>query len=63
MTGRKTVLEVENLTFAYGRGARARLVLSDVCLTVPRGSVVGLLGPNGSGKTTSMRLAAGNTIS
>ena len=52
-------LEVEHLTFAYGRGARAQLVLSDVCLTVSRGSVVGLLGPNGSGKTTLLRLLSG----
>ena len=52
-------LEVQNLSFAYGRGARARLVLSQVSLAIARGSMVGLLGPNGSGKTTLLRLMSG----
>lgn len=52
-------VSVEDLSFSYGRGANARLVLSDVSLSVDRGSVVGLLGPNGSGKTTLLRAIAG----
>jgi len=36
-----------------------RLVLDDVSLTVPRGSVTGLLGPSGCGKTTLMRSIVG----
>jgi len=54
-----TMLAVQNLSFSYGRGAKAQLVLSDVSLAVPRGSVVGLLGPNGSGKTTLLRVMSG----
>lgn len=34
-------------------------VLSDVCIEVPNGTVVGLEGPNGSGKTMLMRCVAG----
>ncbi|HNU72010.1 MAG TPA: ATP-binding cassette domain-containing protein, partial [Thermodesulfobacteriota bacterium] len=41
-----TMIEVENLTKFYGpiRG------IEDVSFTVKKGEVVGLLGPNGSGK-------------
>lgn len=35
------------------------VVLDDVTLDVPRGSVFGFLGPNGSGKTTSLRILMG----
>ena len=49
------VLEINNLKKLYknGRG------VEDVTLTVNRGDVVGLLGPNGSGKTTTMRAVTG----
>jgi iron complex transport system ATP-binding protein len=53
------MLELRDLSFAYGRGAHARVVLSQVSLDVTRGSVVGLLGPNGSGKTTLLRVISG----
>lgn len=38
---------------------RAAVALDGVDLVVRRGSVVGLVGPNGSGKTTTLRLSAG----
>jgi len=36
-----------------------RLVLHDVTLEVPRGTVAGLLGPSGCGKSTLMRALVG----
>jgi ABC-2 type transport system ATP-binding protein len=36
-----------------------QLVLADVSMTVKEGEIVGLLGPNGSGKTTMIRLMNG----
>ncbi len=36
-------------------------VLKKVSFSVSQGEIVGLLGPNGSGKTTTMRLAAGSS--
>ncbi|MDO4552251.1 MAG: ATP-binding cassette domain-containing protein [Bacillota bacterium] len=49
------VLEAEKLTKLYknGRGVR------DVSFSMERGDIVGLLGPNGSGKTTIMKTIMG----
>lgn len=51
-------VEVRNL--AVRRGGRQ--VLHDVSLTIPRGSITGLLGPSGCGKTTLMRSIVGTQI-
>jgi ABC-2 type transport system ATP-binding protein len=49
------LLQTRNLTKDYGR-FRA---LDDVSLSVAEGEVFGLLGPNGSGKTTALRMLLG----
>lgn len=49
------VLKVDNLSKNYGR-LRA---LHNLNLNVPKGSVYGLLGPNGSGKTTTLSIVLG----
>ncbi|MBG8553536.1 ABC transporter ATP-binding protein [Hymenobacter guriensis] len=49
------VLELDHLSKRYG-GTEA---LRDLTLHVPAGSVYGLLGPNGSGKTTTLGIALG----
>ncbi|MCY7419014.1 MAG: ATP-binding cassette domain-containing protein [Chloroflexi bacterium] len=43
------------LTKRYG----SRLAVQDLDLNVPRGQVYGFLGPNGSGKTTTLRMLVG----
>jgi ABC-type multidrug transport system ATPase subunit len=48
-------LRIEGLRKRYGR----RQVLRGVDLTVPKGAVYGLVGLNGSGKTTTIRCALG----
>ena len=48
-------LQVRNLRKSY----RKRVVIRDVNLEVKRGEVAALLGPNGSGKTTSFYAIAG----
>ncbi|WP_194835432.1 ABC transporter ATP-binding protein [Nocardia sp. XZ_19_369] len=53
-----TAVEVRNLTVRRG----GREVLHDVSLTIPRGSITGLLGPSGCGKTTLMRSIVGTQI-
>ncbi|MCK4275690.1 MAG: ABC transporter ATP-binding protein [Phycisphaerae bacterium] len=49
------VLETKNLTKYYGR----RLALDHLNLRVPRGCIYGLLGRNGAGKTTAIKLLLG----
>lgn len=51
----ETILKSSNLLKLYG-GVPA---LYNVNLSIPKGKIVGLLGPNGSGKTTFIKLAAG----
>lgn len=49
------VFECRNLTMRYGNTT----ALDDVSLALEPGRIVGLLGPNGSGKTTMIKLANG----
>ena len=50
-----SILEFKNITKKYGN----KTALDNLNLSIPRGSIVGLLGPNGSGKTTMLKLATG----
>ncbi|MEO8889866.1 MAG: ATP-binding cassette domain-containing protein [Jatrophihabitantaceae bacterium] len=48
-------LRTNGLTRAFGK----QIAVQDVHLEVPRGAVYGFLGPNGSGKTTTIRMLLG----
>jgi ABC-2 type transport system ATP-binding protein len=47
-----SVVEIENATKTFGE-VRA---VDGLSLSVPRGSIYGFIGPNGSGKTTTLRM-------
>jgi ATP-binding cassette subfamily B protein len=49
-------IRLEHVSFAYP--GTSRLVLEDVSLTLPAGSVVALIGENGAGKSTLVKLLA-----
>jgi ABC-2 type transport system ATP-binding protein len=49
------MIEVENLTKNYG----PKVALTDVSFSAEKGEILGLLGPNAAGKTTTMRILTG----
>jgi len=49
------MLEMKNVTKSFGKFK----ALDDLSMTVPKGSVYGLVGPNGAGKSTAIRLMTG----
>ncbi|MCB1528645.1 MAG: ABC transporter ATP-binding protein [Hyphomicrobiaceae bacterium] len=48
-------IQVEGLTKSFGD----KVVVRDLSMTVHRGQIYGFLGPNGSGKTTTIRMLCG----
>jgi ABC-2 type transport system ATP-binding protein len=55
MNAAETVIDVEGLTKSFD----GRVVVRDLSLKVTRGTIYGFLGPNGSGKTTTIRMLCG----
>lgn len=51
----ESVISVKNLSKSYG----SKHVLSDVSFELERGHIIGLLGPNGSGKTSLIKIFTG----
>jgi lantibiotic transport system ATP-binding protein len=51
-----SLIKTQNLNFSFSSGVKT---LDNVNLDVPQGSIYGFLGPNGSGKTTTLRLLLG----
>ena len=52
----QAVISVKGLTQQYGNG---RVIYSDLSFEVPRGRILGLLGKNGTGKTTTINILMG----
>jgi len=50
------IVEIQNVSFGYDP---VRPVLRDINLAIPRGSVVGIMGQSGCGKTTLLRIIMG----
>lgn len=54
-TRKQFAFKVRNLTKDYG----GNIVLNDMSFDIPAGKIVGLLGPNGCGKTTLIKILVG----
>ncbi len=55
MTDQGIAIDVKGLTKSFD----GRTVVRDLSMQVKRGSIYGFLGPNGSGKTTTIRMLCG----
>ena len=53
--GKEVILKCENLCKSF----RKKQILKDVSLEVAQGDIVGFIGPNGSGKITTIKLILG----
>ena len=49
------LVEITNLTKKY----EGKVVLDDISLTIPEGRIIGLLGANGAGKSTIIKIITG----
>ncbi len=49
------ILETRNLKKYYGN----QLAVKDVSLKIPKGTIYGLLGHNGAGKSTTLKMITG----
>src|SRR5215831_12853934 len=47
-----TIVEIENVTKSFAQ----HVAVNRLSLSVPSGSIYGFIGPNGSGKTTTLRM-------
>src|SRR5512146_3344367 len=55
MSEKEIAIDVSDLTKSFD----GRVVVRDLSLKVPKGEIYGCLGPNGSGKTTTLRMLCG----
>lgn len=55
MKQKETIVEVSDVSFAYGKTP----VLIEASFSVHQGEFIGIIGPNGGGKTTLLRLLLG----
>lgn len=55
VTHTKNIIELKNVSFSYGED----LIIKDVNLQIHKGDYLGIIGPNGGGKSTLLKLMLG----
>ena len=52
----KSAVSIDHITKAFGSGDKRHVAVDDLSLEVPENTIYGFIGPNGSGKTTTLRM-------
>jgi NitT/TauT family transport system ATP-binding protein len=55
----QNLVELDNVSMAYGKGANAVRAIEDVTLTIRKGEFIAVVGPSGCGKSSLMKLISG----
>lgn len=55
----QALVELDNVSMAYGRGAQAVRAVENVTLSVGKGEFIAVVGPSGCGKSSLMKLISG----
>ncbi|MCN4144985.1 MAG: ATP-binding cassette domain-containing protein [Thiohalomonas sp.] len=55
----KLVVEVDNISYEYGSGEHKKPIVKNFSTVIMRGDRIGIIGPNGVGKTTMLNLLLG----
>ena len=56
------VLSFKGVTKGYDIAGQRTVLIDDCSFDIPRGAIVGVIGPNGTGKTTMFRMITGETV-
>ena len=59
MSAATTLVTLDRVSMAYGRGAAAVHVIDDVSIDIARGEFIAVVGPSGCGKSSLMKLISG----
>src|SRR5690554_2900926 len=55
----ENIIDVQNLTIAYGKNENPTLAIEDINLQIKKGEFLCILGPSGCGKSTLLKAIAG----